>query len=268
MSIRNQIRQVYRSAIRFVKQRLPRQQPPKLKRVLPNLYLQGTGLEIGALHNPQWTPCGVRVRYLDRIPNDELTSQYPDLKQKSLVPLDYVDNGETLQRVETGTHDFVIANHFLEHCQDPIGTLKQIFRVLKPTGVAYLSIPDKRYTFDRERPLTTLAHLWQDHRSGPESGRRGHFEEYVKFVHQVDDSAEIKRQADVLIAQDFSIHYHVWTQHEILELLLSLQNELQFEIESFCKNKHEAICILRKQATEQTSVARPVGFQDYSNKAA
>lgn len=241
-----------------------------MKRVLPDVYLFGEGIEIGALHNPQAIPTGVRVRYVDRMSNEDLLTQYPEMREKYLVPVEIVDNGERLGRVADESQDFVIAGHFLEHCQDPIGTLEQIFRVLKPKGIAFLTIPDKRYTFDRDRPLTTLKHLQDDHELGPERCRRQHFEEYVRFVHEVEKLDEIKRQADELIAQDFSIHYHVWTQHEVLELLLSVQKTLQFEIETFCKNRHEVICVLRKDTgkAERMIAPTPVGFQDLTRKAA
>ena len=84
-----------------------------------------------------------------------------------LVEPDIIDDGEKLTTLAPQSQDFVIASHFLEHCQDPIGTLKAIFRVIKPGGMLYLALPDKRYTFDRERPVTPLDHLWTDHRTGP-----------------------------------------------------------------------------------------------------
>lgn len=262
-------RKLRRELWNWLRLRWPRKTPPRINRVLPHVYLFGEGLEIGALHNPQRLPFGVRVRYVDRMSNEDLLRHYPDLGQKYMVPVEIVDDGERLDCVDDASQDFVIAGHFLEHCQDPIGTLKQFFRVLKPKGIAYITIPDKRYTFDCDRPLTTLAHLQEDHDLGPERYRRQHFEEYVRFVHRVDNPAEIQRQADELLEQDFSIHYHVWTQHEILELLLSVQREIGFEIENFSKNRHEVICVLRKHSPQVARMLAPtpVGYRDLSSSA-
>ncbi len=57
---------------------------------------------------------------------------------------------------------------------------------------------------------------------------------------------ELQKQADELMKVDYSIHFHVWTQHEVLELMLALRPQIGFDIESFCKNDREIICVLRK----------------------
>src|SRR5947209_3771329 len=95
-------------------------------------YLRGRGLEIGALHRPLRLPAAARVTYVDRLPEAELRRQYPELNRHTLVPVGVVDEAETLATVPDGSQDFVVANHFLEHCQNPIGTLKTFVRVLRP----------------------------------------------------------------------------------------------------------------------------------------
>ena len=132
-----------------------------------------------ALHRPLWVPRAAQVSYLDRFSTEELYRQYPRLTAHKLVPVDIVDDGERLARLADGSQDFVIANHFLEHCQDPIGTLLHFFRVLRNEGILFLSVPDKRYTFDRDRPVTPLKHLLADHQDGAELTRREHVAEYV-----------------------------------------------------------------------------------------
>lgn len=41
--------------------------------------------------------------------------------------------------------DFVTMKHTLEHLRDPLGALKEIHRVLRPNGVAFLIVPDAAY---------------------------------------------------------------------------------------------------------------------------
>jgi hypothetical protein len=50
--------------------------------------------------------------------------------------------------------------------------------------------------------------------------------------------------------QDYSIHYHAWTQTEMLELMVTLKKELYFyfEVEFISKNIDEVIIILRKSS--------------------
>ena len=136
-------------------------------------YLKGTGLEIGALHNPLKVPSAARVRYVDRMPVAELRRQYPELASYNLVEADVIDNGEKLSTVGECTQDFVIANHFIEHCENPIDTLMNLVRVLKKDGILFMCVPDKRYTFDGERPVTPFEHLVRDFKRGRHGPVRG-----------------------------------------------------------------------------------------------
>ena len=170
------------------------------------------------------------------------------LASESLVTVDIVDDGERLAGIPDTSQDFVIANHFLEHCQNPIAALVNHFRVLKPGGILYLALPDKRYSFDSERPVTSIEHLWRDFREGPEWSRRQHLEEYVKLVQKARDPAEIDKGVARLLETGYSIHYHVWSQTEMMEFLVSVQRRLplDFEFELVFKNRLEVIFILRK----------------------
>ena len=160
-----------------------------------------------------------------------------------------IDDGERLGTVADGSQDFVIANHFIEHTQDPIGTLKSHMRVLRAGGVLYMAVPDKRLTFDREREITPLEHVVRDYADGPAWSKRRHFEEWARFVDGVDES-RIAARADELIEDDYSIHFHVWTPDAFLEMLSHARTHLglEIEIESIERNGHEFIVILRRSA--------------------
>ncbi len=123
-----------------------------LRAFLGGRILGGSGLEIGALHSPQAVPGGCRVRYVDRLDVEGLRAHYPELNELPLVPVDIIDDGETLATIAEGSQDFIIAHHFLEHTQDPIGTIARHLDVLRPGGVLFMAVPDKRETFDVDRP--------------------------------------------------------------------------------------------------------------------
>lgn len=211
-------------------------------------FLRGRGIEVGALHHPLPVPRGVSVAYVDRMAKSDLQKHYPDLDPSRLVNVDILDDGETLGTVAAGSQDFVIANHFLEHCQDPIGTLGHFFRVLRPGGVLYLALPDNRFTFDRTRMVTPLQHLWDDHEHGPARSCRGHYEEFVAATEQLSDPAAIRDRAEHYLRHDYSIHFHVWTQAEMVELLLAVRERCGFDFELIRKHEYEVIFVLRKHA--------------------
>ncbi|NET62712.1 MAG: class I SAM-dependent methyltransferase [Symploca sp. SIO2E6] len=103
-----------------------------LRRQIAWHYLSGKGIEIGALHSPLEVPPHAQVHYVDRLSVAELRKQYPELAEHELVEVDIIDDGETLPSMADASVDFVIANHMIEHCQDPIGTIEHHLRVLKP----------------------------------------------------------------------------------------------------------------------------------------
>lgn len=209
-------------------------------------FIRGHGIEIGALHMPLGVPRSAKVKYVDRLSVADLRKQYPELADKELVKVDILADGEKLESVQDSSQDFVIANHFIEHCQNPIGALINMFRVLKSGGVLYLAIPDKRDSFDRDRPVTTLEHLFRDYEEGPAWSKRQHFEEWTRLVNKVEDDEAAERQIAQNLSIDYSIHYHVWTQAEMLEMIVALRKLVSFEAELCLKHETEFIFILRK----------------------
>jgi len=104
-----------------------------------------------------------------------------------------------------------------------------MLRVLKHGGILYLAVPDKRYTFDIDRPVTTIEHLLQDYEQGPQWSKRQHFEEWSRFIDKIVDRDEVEKRVTYLMNIDYSIHCHVWTQMEFLELVIALKRRLDFK---------------------------------------
>jgi SAM-dependent methyltransferase len=217
-------------------------------------FIQGTGIEIGALHNPLKVNNAAKVKYVDRISNEELRQHYPELKDLPLVELDIIDNGESLGSIKNNSQDFVIANHFLEHCENPLGAIQNMFRVLKPEGTLYLAIPDKRFTFDVERPISTIEHVRRDFLEGGDWSKEQHFDEWARYVwtHVSGESKteeQIREAAQFWMEINYSIHFHAWTPKEMMEIILECKTllSLNFEVELFTSGGHEIISILRKK---------------------
>lgn len=225
------------------------------RNMIASAFLTGIGIEVGALHNPLPVPTGATVKYVDRMDKQSLYEQYPELREHNLVDVDVVDNGETLLTFADNSQDFIIANHFLEHCEDPFATLKAFFRVLRTGGVVFLALPDKRFTFDKNRQRTSLAHLIRDHFDGPSVSRYEHFREWPEFVEPhfgrvYETDEEIEHRARELMGKNYSVHYHVWEPSDVYEMLRYCADEqgLPLAIEYFLSMDDEMIIILRKKA--------------------
>jgi SAM-dependent methyltransferase len=214
---------------------------------LASQHLTGNGLEIGGLHMPLRVPSRASVRYVDRYNVARLREHYPELDACDMVTPDIIDDGEALTTIADRSVDFVIANHMIEHCEDPIGALANHLRVLRPGGVIYMAVPDCRFTFDRDREITSLDHVRRDHIEGPAWSRREHYEQWARFVDQVPP-AEVVSRGEELERSNYSIHYHVWTPAAFLEMLCACRTEfgLPFDVDGLERNNHEFILILSR----------------------
>jgi len=229
------------------------------RRELAAHFLAGEGLEIGPLHQPLTLPPNAKARYVDRMVVDDLRREYPELATWNLTQVDVVDDGEKLLTIADESQDFIVANHFLEHCENPIRTIETHLAKLKPGGVLFYAVPDKRYTFDFRRPVTPLEHMIADYEEGPESSRAEHYEQWTRLV--IIDGEETEEQtiarARELEAAAYSIHMHVWTQAEFLQLILACRERLgeTFDIEASARQAIEYMVVLRKRGAYPTPSA-------------
>jgi len=222
--------------------------PPSVLKVREKLgrkYLKGKGIEIGALHYP--LDINANVKYVDFWNTDELKSRNPELKNFRLVNVDIVDDGEELSKISKDSQDFIIANHFLEHTQNPIKVIRNHLLQLKKGGILFYSIPDKWKSFDKDRHLTSFEHILKDYNQGPQISYREHLHEWTTFVRK-SPSGEALNVIKQLEQTNYSIHFHVWDEETFRQFLKKTNNILgkKFLILKFVINSTEIISILQK----------------------
>jgi len=200
-------------------------------------WIQGEGIEIGALNAPMTVPGDVAVRYVDRAPLDALRRQYPELADQALVSPSIIGQADDLSALGADSVDFVIANHLVEHLEDPIGALREMVRVIRPGGILFMALPDPRVTFDVDRELTSAEHVIDEFRNGTKQTREDHFRDWVaKAEPHVDwvKAAGIVGGPDrvrQLIEMDYSIHFHVWRPDTFMEFMVVASREAHLELE-------------------------------------
>jgi SAM-dependent methyltransferase len=209
-------------------------------------FLRGEGIEIGALCWPLTLPRGARVRYVDYLDEAGLRETYSNELRECppLVVPDIVDDGTRLASFPDASLDFVVANHMLEHVEDPIAALQHQLRVLRPGGVLYLTLPDARYTFDASRERTTVEHLLRDNREGPHVSRREHYEECARLIEGRNGDILAKR-VEEMEAECLRPHFHVWEPITFASFLAAL--DPPFSLELLQVSVEEFIVVIRKR---------------------
>ena len=197
-------------------------------------------------------PATASIRYVDRKTLPELRREFPELDHLEIVAPDIVDDGARLDSVPDESVDFVVANHFIEHCEDPIGVLEHHCRVLRPGGILFLALPDRRrQDVDRARDPVSISHHVQDHEQSPAWSRETHYEEWVRAA---DIPLGLVRPEDVDSAasehmrRGTAIHFHAWTRSEFVRLVQHCREAgLPLAVRAACQNFHEFIVILEKE---------------------
>lgn len=127
-------------------------------------------LEIG----PFTTPfiMGEKVKYFDVLTIEGLLERaakidYPFINAPSKI--DYCSPTGDLSIVNE-KFDAVFSSNCIEHQPDLISHLQNVSRILCDNGKYYLFIPDKRYTFDYFKNISTIANIieaYEEKRTGP-----------------------------------------------------------------------------------------------------
>lgn len=155
----------------------------------------------------------------------------------------YICEASDLATIPSGKYDFLVASHCLEHCSNTLKTVKEWLRVVKKGGVLLIIVPDKRYTFDQNRPITTFKHLLDDLENEVDETDMAHLEEILE-LHDLnrDLAAGTKEQfinRSLANHENRCLHHHVFD----FELLRKIYKHNQVKIidTSFERPNHQII---------------------------
>ncbi len=207
--------------------------PSALLRALENRhlrrYLTGTrGMEIGALWRRFPVASDARVWHVDRLSGAQLDQHYPELNGRVIQP-DLVADAMQLP-VAPASLDFLIASHVLEHLPFPLAALRSWYQALAPGGALLLKVPDKRYTFDANRSRTPLARLADEYRCPEMLNVRAHYSDWSEKVGgKSPGTPEFESDVDELMRLNYSIHFNVWTDEDVWEIIEFTRKEWRLE---------------------------------------
>lgn len=160
------------SIINFLKEKLKKKYYRKFNSDLAFFLCEGEGLEIGALSSPYKFNKNCKLKYADIYDKKKLESIVSNIPIDNLYAEKYVDVDYILsppkylfESIGDNSFDFVYSSHSLEHSPNPVSSLVDQIRITKPGGIIYSVLPNKNYTYDKKRNLTSSKFLIQKHES-------------------------------------------------------------------------------------------------------
>jgi SAM-dependent methyltransferase len=135
------------------------------------------------------------------------------------IGMQYICEGNELSKIADNSYDFILSCHNLEHFANPLRAVAEWKRVLKYGGVMLLILPDRRFTFDRRRSVTSFEHLKQDYHDNIGEDDLTHLEE-ILLLHdtKLDPPAknpEFFKERSLNNFENRCLHHHVF-DHELL----------------------------------------------------
>lgn len=122
-------------------------------------------LGFGALDNPTFLKSEDDVYFADFFSQRESVDRHRSNAAHSwskIIPVDYLLRDRSISEAVSWPGDLIIANHVIEHT--PIRWLQNLRAVAAPGGRLFLSVPDRRFTFDYFKPISDTVDWLRAHR--------------------------------------------------------------------------------------------------------
>jgi len=204
-------------------------------------YFKGKKLEIGPGENPYLTKGD--VVYADKF-TENLSKKFLHKTIESDI-----DN----LPFKKNSFDIVLTSHTLEHVPNTIHTIKTLEKFIKKDGFLCLILPHKDYTFDKHRKCTSLEHHIKDYENSVGYDDQTHIHDFIEhsvrpynhFWNSDAMDSDGNYNSHYLIEKGL-VHYHVWTQNEIIDLLRYLGFSIVFSVGRMPYRKDSFMIIVRK----------------------
>ncbi|KAI1717505.1 acetyltransferase (GNAT) domain-containing protein [Ditylenchus destructor] len=168
------------------------------------------GVEIGASAQ---NPFGLNTLNVDFTTNETSFKISEKNFSGRVVKIDLLSYGDCrcLLPFPDESQDFVVSSHVIEHFYDPIGTILEWLRVVRPGGYVFMIVPHKDRTFDWPNNRTTLNELLERHKNPKTTGDfYGHqtfwyLEDMVELCRHFNWTVIAKHDVDDKVGNGFTV---------------------------------------------------------------
>ncbi len=160
----------------------------------------------------------------------------------------FIREASDLKGIADNQYDFLIASHCLEHCANALKTTAEWLRVIKPGGCLLMILPDRRFTFDHKRPVTTFEHLLDDYKNNIDEHDLTHLEEVFSLHDRSMDKGagteEAFKERSYKNFENRCIHQHVF-DFVLLEKIYAFF-DMRVLAKEFIRPYHQVIAGIKK----------------------
>jgi len=205
-------------------------------------YCKGTGIEVGAMSSPyKGFSSATSIKYADIFSSSELRDIISSLDVDGMYSKDIVNTDILLKAPKHSLFDaiteqvnFVYSSNVFEHHPNPIFCLIDQIKCIN-IGVVYLVIPNKNYTYDKHRSLTSIDKLIDKY-------------ERDVFSHTIDEAMDVivgtdkhpvydlyktdpqRYSKDMIEKKEGIHHYYTYDLSNMLALIDYVQQKVDFKI--------------------------------------
>lgn len=171
----------------------------------------------------------------------------------------FVAEATDLAVIDSGSYDFILSSHVLEHIANPLKAIEEWIRVLKVKGVLVLIVPDKDGTFDHQRPVTKIAHLIDDYARCVGEDDLTHLNEILALHDLAMDSGisdfEGFRERSLRNVENRGLHHHVFDTNLAIEVLCCLGLQI-LKVEVF-RRPRNILVVAQKLSEDEVNTNIP-----------
>lgn len=205
-----------------------------------NLIKNKSGLEIGGpsgiFSGNNYLPVYPFVKSLDGVNFSNKTIWEGEIEQGNNYLYDgkkgfqFIAEGTNLNQIKNNTYDFLLSCNNLEHIANPIKSLLEWKRVIKPGGIIILILPRKESNFDHLRPVTSFGHIKTDFENNTGEDDLTHLDEILK-LHDLKRDPHVGslgnfKKRSLNNFENRSLHHHVFD----INLLTDLVNYIEMKV--------------------------------------
>jgi SAM-dependent methyltransferase len=145
----------------------------------------------------------------------------------------FICEGNNLEPIQNESYDFLLSSHSLEHFANPLKAVQEWLRKIKKSGTLVLVLPDKRFTFDCNRPITKFKHLLADFENNTSEHDLTHLDEILE-LHDYRQTPEIKNRTfyynrSLKNFENRCLHHHIFDAESLKDIFTFFNIEFLYQ---------------------------------------